>query len=127
MKKTFILFLFSLISTFGFSATITSISPAVSEPGKTLTVTITGTNTHFSQASSSIIFSQGSSTIAANSNTVNAISDTSLQADFTIPANAYTGDYDVSISNGLDGNISLLKGFHVNSSTSPVLASISPN
>ena len=127
MKKAITLFLFSLISFSGFSASLTTISPAVSETGKTLMVTITGVNTHFSQATSSINFSQGSSTISIDNFNIIKISDTSLQAYITIPSNVYPGDYDINLYNAMDGNLSLLKGFRVNLGTSTALTSISPN
>jgi hypothetical protein len=105
-----------------------SISPNSANAGQTLNVTITGTNTHFSQGSETFIdfgFNQGSGTTVVNS--LNILSNTSILANITVPPNTYTGDYDVSAYNYIDGYLSLNNGFYVNGLTPPSLVSISPN
>jgi uncharacterized protein YfaS (alpha-2-macroglobulin family) len=104
---------------------LVSISPATAIQGQTLSVTITGVNTHFNQASSSISFSQASSTII-NSGTITKISDTTINASFTIPANASSGNYNVNLSNSLDGSLSLPNGFQINADPTTKLISVSP-
>ena len=92
---------------------LVSVSPATATQGQTLSVTITGANTHFSQATNTTIsFSQGTNTII-KSGTITKINDTSLKADFSIPANTPIGNYDLNLNNYLDGSISLLNGFQV--------------
>jgi uncharacterized protein YfaS (alpha-2-macroglobulin family) len=105
---------------------LTSISPSTTTQGQTLSVTITGLNTHFNQASSSISFSQASSSTIINSGTITKINDSSISASFTIPANASTGSYDVNLSNSLDGAITLYNGFVINADYTKKLTSISP-
>jgi hypothetical protein len=93
---------------------LVSISQIKSAPGETLEVTITGANTHFDQASSTTIsFSQASSSTIINSSTITKISDTSIKASFTIPKNTSLGYYDVNLSNSLDGNLSMPNGFEI--------------
>jgi hypothetical protein len=96
--------------------------------GQTLNVTITGRNTHFSQASGTIIyftFNQASSTIIVNSDSV--INDTTMRANITIPAFADTGKYGLAVYDATDGNITLAGAFYVEGSVHPILSSISPN
>jgi hypothetical protein len=104
---------------------LVSVAPATAKPGQTLAVTITGLNTHFNQASSSISFSQASSSTTINSGTITKINDTSISASFTIPANASLGNYDVNLSNSLDGNLSIPNGFQVK--LVAALASVTPS
>ena len=104
---------------------LVSVSPTTGIQGQTLAITITGANTHFNQASSSISISQASSSTVINSSTITKISDTSISASFTIPANASLGNYNVNLSNLLDGSLSIPNGFQVK--TNPVLTSISPS
>jgi len=105
---------------------LVSVSPATAKSGQTLTVTITGLNTHFNQASSSISFSQASSSTVINSGTITKINDTSINASFTIPAIASSGDYNINLSNSLDGSLTLNNGFLINSDSIKRLVSVSP-
>lgn len=127
MKKICAIILPLFLSFYGVSQSLVSINPAVANTGQTLNVTITGTNTHFIQASSttSIYFSfqQTSATIV---NSMSIVNDSSLQANITIPTNIVTGDYNVTVANSAYGSLSLNNSFHVNSVTSPSLVSISP-
>jgi hypothetical protein len=90
-----------------------AISPANANVGQTLNVTITGTNTNFSQGSGSVIgfeFDQGSPSVV---NFYNVINNTSIFANITIPLTTSTGDYDVFVYNSIDGTLLLNDGFHV--------------
>ncbi|MCX6256820.1 MAG: T9SS type A sorting domain-containing protein [Bacteroidia bacterium] len=93
---------------------IVSVNPNTGHQGQTLSVTISGQNTHFSQGNETIWFNQGSSTIFYGSGiTVN--SQTSSTAQFSLPYNAPTGNYDVHVQNPVDGLISYLNGFQITS------------
>ncbi|GEM_PF-2961022 len=128
MKKTLQILLFSILPSLVFSQSLLNISPNTGSTGQTLDVTITGSNTHFDQGSTTSLnfgFEQGSGTTIVNSILVN--SPTSITANITIPTTTYTGDYAVITSNLTDGTLILNNGFHVNGVTSPTLVSISPN
>lgn len=107
---------------------LVSVSPNYGNNGQTLTLTITGANTHFNQGSETTLnfgFEQGSETTIINSIEIN--SATSLTASVTIPENTYTGDYDVSITNYSDGFLTLPEAFHVNGIAMPKILSASPD
>ena len=107
--------------------TITTISPTSSWQGQTLTVYISGNNTHFSQGSNTVSLSQGANTpIPASS--VTKFSDTYIQANFSIPSNTNTGTYTLLVNNNLDGSLSMVGGFAINSaSSSPRITKITPS
>jgi hypothetical protein len=90
-------------------ASLKSVSPASSQKGKTLTITITGNKTHFTQASSVVSFS--TSKIHTNSSSV--INDTILTCSISIDSTAVSGMYDLNLSNSIDGSISLTAGFSI--------------
>jgi uncharacterized protein (TIGR02145 family) len=88
---------------------INSINPESGYNGQTLTVTISGQNTHFTQGTNMIWFNQGSSTIQAYN--VNSVNDTILDATFNLPYSPL-GYYDVNGSNYYDGTfLPLENGF----------------
>lgn len=104
-----------------------SASPDSSIVGKTLDVTITGSNTHFQQAGTtavSFMFNQATGTIVVNSTT--ALSETTLKANITIPSNAISGYYDIRTSNLVDGPLTLPKGFNITGVPIASLVSITP-
>lgn len=108
--------------------TLTSIDPDNAQQGQSLSITITGQNTHFAQGSptiNSVWFSQGSPTINASSSW--PYSDISLSASFNIPINATTGLWDVIVYNSIDGTLTFPDGFTVTSAPSPALTSIVPD
>lgn len=92
---------------------INSIYPEIGHQGQTLTVSISGQNTHFTQGTNMIWFEQGTSTIYAYN--IIPVSDTILNATFTLPF-APLGYYNVNGYNSYDGallpleNGFLLKG-----------------
>jgi len=104
------------------------INPGNANAGQTLNVTISGSNTHFTQASSTTLFfnfSQGFSTASINSLTI--LNDTTIDANITLPPNIYTGTYDIRVNSTLDGVLFLFDGLSVNGITPPVLSSVTPN
>ena len=109
---------------------LVSTSPTQAKQGQSLTVTVTGQNTHFGQGTGTmtVALTQGSSTIiTAGSVTVNSV--TSADASFSIPSSAATGLYNVVVNDPVDGKISLANYFKINSSTAtiPTLTSVSPD
>ncbi len=80
---------------------------------QTLTVTISGQNTHFAQGTSTIPvwFLQGTSTIYPDF--VKTDSNTQLTAQFTIPCDADTGLYNINLFGPVDGFINLIDGFTI--------------
>ncbi|TNE54589.1 MAG: T9SS type A sorting domain-containing protein [Bacteroidetes bacterium] len=116
-----------LLSTSAFAQNLVSVNPNSANAGQTLDVTITGANTHFDQASSTQIhfgFQQGSTTVV---NSLTATSDTELVANISVPANTFTGDYDVSVYNGINGLMTLTGAFHVNGIAQPLISGVNPN
>jgi PKD repeat protein len=95
---------------------IVSVAPSSAITGQTLTVTVTGQYTNFSQGTSTanVWFNQGTSTLIYPNN-VTVLSDTAISANFTIPTNAISGSYDVSTSDDIDGQLVLSGGFFINS------------
>ena len=96
---------------------IVSIDPNTAQQGDSLSVTITGQNTNFTQGSGTtrVWFSQGGVTIEAD--TFLPTSDTSITADFTIPIDATTGLWDVNVEDDIDGTLTLVSGFDVTLTT----------
>ncbi len=90
---------------------LVSVNPSTANAGQTLNVTILGQNTHFTQGSSTIVEFGFDPINAVNS--FNIISDTEIQANITIPANVYSGLYDLYVNNNIDGSLSLLNSFQV--------------
>ena len=107
-----------------------SISPNTAKNGQTLDVTITGSNTNFTQGSGTTVsfygYQQGSSTSLDVYN-VQVLSDTQLQATVSVPSKTFTGDYSVYVNNGSNSYLYLENAFRVNGLTPPKLESISPN
>ncbi len=100
-----------------------AISPNTAQPGQTLTVLISGQDTNFSYQQGSgttVWFSQGSSTGAWS------VNDSQLIAELSVPTDAIPGTYDLSVNNGVDGTMTLVDGFTVNSVV-PTIHSVTPN
>ncbi|HZH87147.1 MAG TPA: T9SS type A sorting domain-containing protein [Brumimicrobium sp.] len=93
-----------------------SISPNEANHGETLNVTITGTNTSFSQASNTSIkfYFTASSTTATIPNYYNVQNNNTIIANLTVPLGTYTGWYDYSVGNGIDGLMYNPVSFKVN-------------
>jgi hypothetical protein len=115
---------FNITSATQLTPEITDVSPPGGDPGQTLDLTITGRNTHFSQASQikMTFFGQGSP-ITVNSLT--ALSDIYLKANITIAANAQPGTYYFRVTNDKDGTINSPKPIKVNGYI-PAIVHVSP-
>jgi hypothetical protein len=123
MKKYLLILLCSFFLKSLSAQTISSINPNSGNAGQTLTVTITGNNTHFASGSSTYAdfeFTQGSGTYVNN-----VSSFTSMTVNTTIPPGITSGYYDFYTSNSFDGFLVADKGFYVNGT--PPKISISPS
>jgi hypothetical protein len=90
---------------------IINVTPNTGTLGQTLSVNITGQNTHFNQGTGTLVFNQGSSTLFTSN--YNYTSNTLLGSALFIPPNANYGYYDVSYTNAFDGTVQLNNGFLV--------------
>jgi hypothetical protein len=100
-------------------------SPNVSQRGQTLSVTITGVNTHFNQATTTVsFFKSGSPTSNLIVNFATPQNATTIIANVTIPITALLGTYSLSINNSIDGMLNLNAGLTVQSGT---IAAVSPS
>jgi hypothetical protein len=97
-------------------------NPAAGNAGETLTVSITGNNTHFKKNKTEVHFGFTQATA-----TTTIVNDSVLQAKITIPANTYTGDYRITVITPTDG-IMNLDHFHVIgiANPNPRLSAITP-
>ncbi len=103
--------------------TISNLSPNSGNAGQSLTISITGSNTHFTAGSAALAdfeFAQGSSTTT----NINVLSWTNIEADVDIPAAATTGYYDLYAYNSFDGDLHTDRAFYVNGT--PQRFTISP-
>lgn len=129
MKKILFYFLIFICTTNKYinGQQLQSIVPNTGSQGQTLTVSITGANTSFSQASNTVWFSQGSSTIIYATNN-NVISNTLINSTFSIPNNALLGYYNVNVYNQTNGLMSINNWFQITSNTNnPIITNVNPN
>jgi hypothetical protein len=94
---------------------IQSIAPGEGKAGTTLNVTITGVNTHFTQATNTAVrfYFSGATTTATYPNSVTVQSNHTLQANLTIPSGTAEGWYDFSVESYVDGYLLKAGGFRV--------------
>ena len=90
---------------------ITSVTPNSGGIGESISVTISGQNTHFTQGTGTVMFTQGTSTLSANITSV--ISDTLISADVYVPYYASLGAYQLTTNFTADGAIVLDNAFNV--------------
>lgn len=94
-------------------------NPLTAKQGEKLSVTISGSRTHFAQASQTVSYlSQGSNTVIypyAFSSATNTV----LKTEYAIPSGASTGLYDVVVWNEIDGFMSLNQYFYIDKSAVP--------
>jgi hypothetical protein len=100
---------------------LSSVSPNAATQGQTLTVAITGNNTHFAQGTTVANFGGG---ITVNSLTV--ASATSASASITVSGTTFLGWRPVTVVTGGEYAVSGAQGFEVNQGPA-VLASVLPN
>ncbi|MFO7723271.1 MAG: T9SS type A sorting domain-containing protein [Bacteroidales bacterium] len=118
MKKAILIFFTFWVSLPLFSQIITGINPNQGVVGSTLNVTITGVNTHFTQATNTVRFYfTGATSTATYPNGLFVLSDTSIAANITIPTGTALGWHSFSVSNFFDGYMLTPNAFKV---TTPV-------
>jgi len=121
--KTLAIFLLSFLLLLNISKaqTLLSIDPDTACVGQTLTVTITSQNTFFITGTptgylNGLELKQSVTVISPN--WFNATTDTSIEAEFTIPVASPIGFYDVNVFPNLQGTISLIGGMFIRICTS---------
>lgn len=95
------------------SPALIGIGPNFGSPGQNIEVTVTGVNTHFLQASSSLESAIYIDSEAVEATSITAISATSLIARFTLPQTMSTGAYDFGVYNDIDDVLELKGAFQV--------------
>jgi hypothetical protein len=123
MKRKILLLVNLFLPFVVFSQTLHSISPSGANAGETLTVSITGKGTKFKQASGTTVILGVNGAVT---NSVTTVHDSLIQASITIPPNANTGDYDVTVTQVTVISRIMIKAFHVNGVPTPVLKAITP-
>jgi hypothetical protein len=105
-----------------------SIAPNNGNQGQMLSVSISGANTHFAQATNTTIwFEQGSSTVMMPYS-FQSQSNTLINANLLIGNQQQTGSYNLYLMNEIDGYLNLQNSFTVNSNPNQAqLVSVNPN
>ncbi len=126
MNRYLCVLLFFLFHFVGFSQSIKSVVPDEAQQGEELEVTVTGENTTWSQASNVLMFTQGSTTIYPNPQTV--VNDTIIKGYFYFTFSHPTGFYDVEVEEISSGDrVVLENGFMLNEGDQPILTSVDPD
>jgi len=125
VKCAILIVILFAMSTSLVAQTITSVNPDNAQQCESLTVAITGQDTHFQQGAD---FQQGSPTVWFLTGTTTyawVVNDTLLITEFEIPCDAATGQQDVSVHDDVDGTLTLYDGFEITPYDS-ILTSITP-
>jgi len=104
-----------IASSFAFSKTITHVSPNSGTQGTlSLPITITGSGTNFSSATSTLVQVLGNNGSTLQVLSINSVTPTSVSVDIAVSNTAFVGGYTVKVYDQLVGNfISLANGFTV--------------
>ncbi len=104
-----------IASSFAFSKTITHVSPNSGTQGTlSLPITITGSGTNFSGATSTLVQVLGNNGSTLQVLSINSVTPTSVSVDIAVSNTAFVGGYTVKVYDQLVGNfISLANGFTV--------------
>ena len=109
------------------SQSISVVNPSSASQGDNLSVDISGVNTNFNMASTTVQFEQGTSTVIY-ANSVTVLTQNFLQADFTFFYGHPSGFYDVKIYDDIDGWITEPNGFYLSpGGTPPEIVLVSPD
>ena len=125
MFKLTVFFFSLLISSYISSQNLQSINPNTGIAGQTLSLTLTGQNTHFNQGSNTIWFSAGSTTAFSMANPT-AANSTTISGNVSIPSGIPSGLYSINAYNSSDGTMTMSNAFTVASSNAQII-SVSPN
>jgi hypothetical protein len=107
----------------GGSNYVAAMTPNYGAAGQTLNVSITGTNTHFTQNSGTVnVWIDFNERLCVSTNVLaaaNVVNDTYLTTSFTIPPGTPQGYYDMSVMGTPDYNLyQMFNSFHVTGNTS---------
>jgi hypothetical protein len=127
MKKSIVLFLQLLLPFLGFSQALKSVNPSSAFAGQKLNVTITGSATNFTKATTTVAFDFGQASSTTVVNSVNVLSDTVLSANLSVPIATALGKYALTVKNAIDGNLSLPDSFEIKPIVKGNLAGIDPD
>ncbi|OQY27979.1 MAG: hypothetical protein B6244_08525, partial [Candidatus Cloacimonetes bacterium 4572_55] len=92
---------------------LTGVEPSYAEQDQSITLILSGQNTHFADASATPIVGliRGNQVIQAER--VDVTVNTLLTAELTLPTDAPTGSWDVVVQNEIDGPLSIDDGFEI--------------
>ncbi len=127
--KTMIIAFVLIIFSTGLSAQyLTGVDPDEGMQGETLDLTISGQGTHFIQATAlSVNLQQGTATIIMPQE-IGFGGNEILYATFSLSYGHEPGDYDLRVSNSIDGNMYLYDAFEIlENPVQPELVSIDPD
>ncbi|MCG8697118.1 MAG: T9SS type A sorting domain-containing protein [Bacteroidales bacterium] len=119
---TTFLLIFGVCMTFG--QQIKKLTPNKGERNQLLTVSVSGNNTHFYQASTTLVLYKNFRIITGES--VVALNDNVLSAQFDIPQNAALGSYSLLLYNSQDGVLGKKDAFTVTENIEPKLVKVNP-
>ena len=127
MKKNVFFVFLCCLALSSYEQVLNAVTPSSASQGQTLAVSISGSNTHFNQATSTTIwFEQGSSTVVIASS-IQAINATTMSANIQLSTQQPVGLYNLHLSNNIDGNLILSNSFTVNTNASQAhLVGITP-
>lgn len=113
--RIFTTIIISLIFCYAQGQQIDDITPNQADAGETLEVTITGTNTFFTQATNTAIFFffSGSSSTATVPNFYTIDNDNQITANLTVPLSTFQGWYDYSVYTDVVGTLYQVESFQV--------------
>lgn len=104
-----------------------AVTPNTVQRGQRLNVTISASNTHFTQASNIPVSLVSGGTSALLINSVNILNDSMLTANITITQSNLTGAYNLNVTDPVAGNLSLTSALTVTaSSVLPSLTAVTP-
>ena len=126
MKKPIVLLVACMMAaTVSYSQFLTTINPDSANAGQSLTVSVFGSGTSFTQGSGvmnvRLVLPPDP---AINASSWTTISNTQVDPSFTIPPGTKSGWYDMEVSTDVDGLLIKPQGFYI---TGPSIASLSPN
>ena len=128
MKKIILFIILGCLAINSYEQVLNSVTPSSGQQGQLLNVSISGTNTHFLQATSTTLwFEQGSSTIILPAS-IQALNNAVISAAVQLSNQQPIGLYNLHLTNNLDGNLILNNSFTVVANPNlPHISSVSPN
>lgn len=110
------------------SQTLTNLQPSSGQKGQQLTLTLSGQNTHFQQATGTFFWLQQATSTMIYPQSINISSNTLVTGDFLLSNDFPAGSYDVTAVNSIDGQLFMFNAFQLlPDPTPPYLTSVAPN